>query len=204
MPAIDVDLAEVRKVFDVNVFAVMRICQVFAPLLIRARGTVVMIGSLAAVIPYVFGSVYNATKAALHAYANTLRVEMAPLGVRVVTVVTGGVKSRIASHVQRILPADSIYTPVEADYLRRQGHSQEGAMSNEAYAESVVRQILPAPRFSPWTLFLWGGPKRWIWEGNKSWLVYFLAGGYTWSGVFDWYFSKLFQLHKVGQRRKID
>jgi 1-acylglycerone phosphate reductase len=77
--------------------------QVFAPLLIQAKGTIVMVGSLAGVIPYVFGSVYNASKAALHAYANTLRVEMKPLGVSVITIVTGGVKSRI-SRTERMLP----------------------------------------------------------------------------------------------------
>ncbi|KAL2443867.1 Short-chain dehydrogenase virD [Exophiala dermatitidis] len=197
MPALDIDLSEAKRIFDVNVFAVMRLCQVFAPLLISAQGTIVMTGSLAGVIPYVFGSVYNASKAALHAYANTLRVEMAPLGVKVITVVTGGVKSRINAHVTRVLPDQSVYSPVEQDYLRRQGHSQEGAMPAEAYAESVVRQVLPGAGPWPWRWLLRDARRNWIWEGNKSWLVYWLAGGYTWSGVFDWYFLRIFQLWKV-------
>lgn len=50
VPALDVDLDEVRELFEVNVFAVMRICQAFAPLLIEAGGTIVQIGSLAAVM----------------------------------------------------------------------------------------------------------------------------------------------------------
>lgn len=32
------------------------------------------------IIPYVFGSVYNASKAALHSFSDTLRVELAPYG----------------------------------------------------------------------------------------------------------------------------
>ena len=72
----------------------MLMCKTFAPLLINAKGTIVQIGSLAAVMPYVFASCYSATKAALHSYSNTLRLELAPFGVRVVTVVTGGVKSK--------------------------------------------------------------------------------------------------------------
>ncbi|KAI1627844.1 short chain dehydrogenase/reductase [Exophiala viscosa] len=204
MPALDIDMSEVRRLFDVNLFAIMRICQVFCPMLIQAKGTIVMIGSLAGVIPYVFGSVYNASKAALHAYANTLRVELTPLDVKVITIVTGGVKSRINAHVTRVLPEDSIYAPLEEDYLRRQGHSQEGAMTNEAYADSVVRQVLPGAGPWPWRWLLSDARKRWIWEGNKSWLVYYLSGGWTWSGVFDWYLIRLFQLWKLKSPTKRD
>ncbi|KAK5274404.1 NADPH-dependent 1-acyl dihydroxyacetone phosphate reductase [Exophiala xenobiotica] len=181
MPALDIDIAEANKVFDVNVFAVMRICQVFSPLLIESKGTIVMIGSLAGVVPYTFGSVYNASKAALHAYSNTLRVELAPLDVKVITVVTGGVKSRINAHVSRVLPRDSIYAVVEDSYIRRQGHSQEGAMSNEAYADSVINQVLPGAGPWPWRWLMSDARRKWIWQGNKSWLVYYLSGGYTWS-----------------------
>lgn len=102
---------------------------------------------------------YNASKAALHAYSNTLRVELAPFGVKVVTVVTGGVQSNIA-RVERSLPEGSLYVPVDEEYQRRLKHSQEGAMPNDAYARSVVGKVLrPSP------------PKQ-AWEGNKAWLVW--------------------------------
>lgn len=197
MPAIDVDIEEAKKIFNVNFFAIVRLCQVFAPLLIQAKGTIVMIGSLAGVIPYVFGSMYNASKAALHAYANTLRDELAPFDVKVINLVTGGVKSRIASHTTRYLPESSVYAPLEANYMRRQAHSQEGAMPNEAYAESVVNQIIPGSGPWPWRWLFRDARKRWIWEGNKSWLVYYVSGGYTWSGILDWYMTLLFGLSKL-------
>ncbi|KAH0831651.1 hypothetical protein AYO21_01850 [Fonsecaea monophora] len=200
MPALDVKIDEVKRIFDVNVFAIMRMCQVFSPLLIKAHGTIVMVGSLAGVIPYVFGGVYNASKAALHAYANTLRVELAPFDVKVITVVTGGVKSRINSHVKRVLPEDSLYAPLEDNYIRRQGHSQEGAMPAAAYAESVVKQVLPGAGPWPWSWLLGDARRNWIWEGNKSWLVYFVSGGYTWTTVFDRYMNWLFQLHKLKRK----
>ena len=47
VPALDIDLKEVREMYESNVFAVMRMCQVFAPLLIEAKGMIVQIGSLA-------------------------------------------------------------------------------------------------------------------------------------------------------------
>ncbi len=196
MPALDVEMEQVRATFETNLFAVMRLVQVFSPLLIEARGTIVMIGSLAGVLPYVFGSVYNASKAALHAYSNTLRVEMEPLGVKVITVVTGGVKSRI-SRVGRVLPEESFYGGLDGQYQRRQGHSQEGAMANEDYARSVVEQVLPGTGPWPWRWLMRDARKRWIWEGNKSWLVWTLSGGWIWSGLFDWYMTRVFELWRL-------
>ena len=55
MPAVDVDFQEVYATFEANFFGVMRMCQTFAPLLIDAKGAIVQIGSVAAVMPFVFG-----------------------------------------------------------------------------------------------------------------------------------------------------
>jgi len=70
-------------------------CQAFSPLLMQAKGTIINVSSVAGEIPYVYGLVYNATKAALHAYSDTLQIELAPFDVRVMVVVTGGVTSNI-------------------------------------------------------------------------------------------------------------
>ena len=162
VPALDVEADEIRATFETNLFAVMRMCQIFAPLLIQAKGTIVQIGSLAGVLPYVFGSVYNASKAALHSYSDTLRVELAPFEVRVITVVTGGVISNI-SRAHRTLPSESIYLPLKEEYKMRQTHSQANGIPNEQYARSVVSQVLKK------------APRDTVWEGGKSWLVWFVS-----------------------------
>lgn len=55
MPLLDSDLAIARKVFDVNVFGVIGTIQVFSSLLIAAKGTIVIIGSVGGVLSYPFG-----------------------------------------------------------------------------------------------------------------------------------------------------
>lgn len=45
----EVELAEVRQTFETNLFAVIAMCQAFLPLLIKAKGTIVQIGSIAGV-----------------------------------------------------------------------------------------------------------------------------------------------------------
>ncbi|KAL1587899.1 hypothetical protein WHR41_03387 [Cladosporium halotolerans] len=163
VPAVEVEMHEIEQTFAVNVFAVMRMCQAFAPLLIEARGTIVQIGSLAGEMPYVFASVYCASKGALHQYTDTLRLELKPFGVRVVNVITGGVKSQIA-RTFRMLRDDSIYMPVQKDFERRLTHSQSLGMETEVYAKRVVAQLTGWRR------------KETIWEGAKSWLVWWVTG----------------------------
>lgn len=49
VPAMDVDVSEARATFETNFFAVINMCQTFLPLLIRSKGTIVQIGSVAGV-----------------------------------------------------------------------------------------------------------------------------------------------------------
>ncbi|KAF2470642.1 NAD(P)-binding protein [Lindgomyces ingoldianus] len=187
VPALDFSDDELLATFDTNLFSIMRLCKAFVPLLIAGHGTIVQIGSLAAVMPYVWGAPYNASKAALHAYSDTLRLELAPLGVRVVTVVTGGVKSNIARTL-RELPRDSYMQPLAAEYERRLTHSQQLGMDTKQYARSVVRQVLRGGG--------WFSRSPWIWEGNMSWIVWF-AWAWMPRVVFDWYFNWNFKLWKL-------
>ncbi|KAL8840387.1 MAG: hypothetical protein Q9176_003880 [Flavoplaca citrina] len=169
VPAIEAEISEIEATFNTNLFAVMRLCQTFMPLLRQAQGTIVQIGSIAAIIPYAWGSVYNASKAALHSYSDALRIEVAPLGVHVITVVTGGVKSRI-SRVNRSLAEESAYKMIEGAYQKRQMYSQTVGMNTKAYAQLVVGQVL--------------GAKGWLWSTRKiyagggaelvMWLSWFL------------------------------
>ncbi|GAM85301.1 hypothetical protein ANO11243_033050 [Dothideomycetidae sp. 11243] len=187
VPAAEVDMDEVRLTYATNVFGVIELCTAFTPLLVaRSRQTAgQQIGSLAGLMPYAFGAVYNSTKAALHSYSDTLRLELEPLGVDVVTVVTGGVKSNIA-RTKRVLDPKSFYAPVEQDYVRRQTHSQQVGMPNEVYARRVAKQI------TAWTR------KSIFWEGGKVWLAWFSI---TWlpKWVMNWYMRSQFGLAKLGR-----
>lgn len=55
MTAIDTDVAAVQAMFDVNVFGPMRMVHHFHDLLIRAGGTIVNIGSVGGIVPFVYG-----------------------------------------------------------------------------------------------------------------------------------------------------
>ncbi|RTE83961.1 hypothetical protein BHE90_001564 [Fusarium euwallaceae] len=113
LPFADEPVAEVRRLFDVNVFAIWTVTQAFLPLLLEAKGLVVNIGSInAGLCPPLFGA-YNASKAAVEALGRTMRRELAPLSIRVVTVKTGSVRSTLFDHAESItIPETSIYAEI--------------------------------------------------------------------------------------------
>jgi 1-acylglycerone phosphate reductase len=75
------DLGKVRELFEVNLFGVMQMVQTFLPMLLASDDArIVQIGSITAVVPSPFSSAYNASKAGLAAYSDTLRIELAPFG----------------------------------------------------------------------------------------------------------------------------
>lgn len=73
-PAIELEFDQVQKIFETNVFGVMKMCSKFSKMLISSRGTIVQIGSVTRDVPVVWQSSYNASKAALSQYSKTLRL----------------------------------------------------------------------------------------------------------------------------------
>ncbi|KAL8702903.1 MAG: hypothetical protein Q9201_003937 [Fulgogasparrea decipioides] len=187
IPAIEAEFTEMESVFATNFFAVVRLCQIFMPLLRQSRGTIIQIGSVAGCFPYAWGSIYNASKAALHSYSAALRIETAPLGIHVITVMTGGVKSRIA-RVKRSLKEESVYKELEDDYQKRQIHSQEVGMDTKLYAEEVVGKVLKAEGWLWKTKTIWAGGGA----GTVRWLSWILP-----ESVLEGIISRMFGFNKL-------
>ncbi|WQF79073.1 Putative short-chain dehydrogenase/reductase SDR, NAD(P)-binding domain superfamily [Colletotrichum destructivum] len=171
VPATDIDMDEVRQTFETNVFGVMAMVQAFVPLLIPARGLIIMISSLSSISPYVFGSVYTATKGALNSYSRTLRQELRPFGVRVMVSMTGTVKSQIAK-LNRELPPNSLYARAKDVYVRRLTFSQNNAtVSTEEFAQQLVAEALKG---EGWLGGWLGGARNWFWAGGMAGTVWFV------------------------------
>lgn len=76
--------------------------------------------------------------------AETLRLELSPFHVKVLSVVTGALKTMGQTHFDNWkLPENSLYSPVEST-IRDRARGQEGAPRMEAddYAKRVVSEII--------------------------------------------------------------
>ncbi len=87
---------ELRRQFEVNVIAQLAVTQAFLPLLRRATGRIVFMSSIsgrAEALPII--GPYAASKRALEALAESLRVELLPWRIRVVLIEPGSIATPI-------------------------------------------------------------------------------------------------------------
>jgi len=87
-------LADIRKQLEVNVIGALALTQAFLPMLRATRGRLINVTSIAGKFAAPFGGAYAASKFALEAASDALRLELAPFGIRVVMVEPGAVKTK--------------------------------------------------------------------------------------------------------------
>jgi len=135
LEAITVD--QLRHAFDTNVIGVHRVTRAFLPLMRRQRrGHIVQISSAAGrqVSPLVGG--YAASKHALEAMSEALRVELAPFGIKVSIVELGAVDSAFGTN--RTVVEDADYAPIITHFRNRIMASRANPTSSEDVASAVA------------------------------------------------------------------
>jgi short-subunit dehydrogenase len=116
----DVPLLDTRRLFEVNVFSVLRITQAcLARMRSVGKGLIVNISSVAGKASFPCNSNYSATKHAIEAFTESLRLEVAHLGIRVVLVRPGPIATEfneIATQLtgNRIEKSHQNYKPLYA------------------------------------------------------------------------------------------
>jgi NAD(P)-dependent dehydrogenase (short-subunit alcohol dehydrogenase family) len=148
---VDLDRAVLRRQFETNVIAPVAMVRAALPLLRAAsdkgHACVANVGSISGIATTPFAGAYCASKAALHAISDALRMELSPFGIDVVTIQPGGVRSRFGDNTDAAvrLPDDSMYQPVADGIRARARASQKDATPADAFARQVAHALL-APR----------------------------------------------------------
>jgi len=101
--------ADWRAVFETNLFGLVAVTRAAIPAMRDAGGGVicnVTSSSVLAAVP--FYSLYRASKAAVSALGESLRMEVAPLGIRVVEVMPGPIETDMLAHSDRVPEAAAL------------------------------------------------------------------------------------------------
>jgi short-subunit dehydrogenase len=133
------------------VVAPVAVSRAFLPMLRASRqACIANIGSISGLVTTPFAGVYCASKAALHALSDAMRMELGPLGVRVVTVQPGGIRSSFGDNAEHQIefPAGSPYAAIGRFVQGRAQLSQKGATPADQFAVTVADHLLD-PRAGP-------------------------------------------------------
>ena len=151
-PIEESDLERVRIMFETNVFGLARLTQLVLPAMRRSRsGRIINIGSMGGRITFPVGGFYHATKYAVEAISDALRVEVKPFGIDVILVEPGLVRTNFESRISESLEvgathelADTAYADLLAanDKKTTSGYANDFmATGPEAVAAVIVKAV---------------------------------------------------------------
>jgi NAD(P)-dependent dehydrogenase (short-subunit alcohol dehydrogenase family) len=126
---------DLRRLFDTNVFGLLAVTRAFVPAMReRGQGRVVNVGSIMGRVAMPLLGAYNASKHAVAALTDVLRIELAPFGITVVLVEPGAVRTAFAA---RALAALDPYRDPASPYA--------GALAGTDAAWARVYRLAPGP-----------------------------------------------------------
>jgi NAD(P)-dependent dehydrogenase (short-subunit alcohol dehydrogenase family) len=143
---------DLRRQFDVNVFAQVAVTQALLPALRRAGGRIVFVSSIGGRVTMAFTAPYAASKHAIEAFGDALRVELHRSGVQVTLIEPGSVatpiwdKSRVEAERVVIPPElQDAYGRVPAAMDKVLADTASRGVPAETVAATIER-ALGAPR----------------------------------------------------------
>jgi uncharacterized protein len=139
----NVDMEACRDTFETNFFAVVSATQAIIPVMKQqGAGTIINISSVAGHIPLPFHAIYSATKFAMNGFGKAARIELSPLGIDLMTVCPGYVRTDFGANALR------------GEEMKTVRPSSVRGISAERVARAVLRGYLKRKPevIVPWTM----------------------------------------------------
>lgn len=144
-PLLDGGTDAMQRQFETNVFSIVGVTQALFPALRRSKGLVVNIGSVSGVLVTPFAGAYCASKAAVHALSDALRMELAPFAIRVLEVQPGAINTSFAKNAgaqaELLINEKSPWWPLREGIRARSQASQGNPTSAEQFAAQVLKAV---------------------------------------------------------------
>ncbi len=141
---------QIAHQFQVNVFGPVELTRLLLPKLRDQRGMVIWIGSLMNYAPLPFQGAYAASKSAVAAISDALRMELEPQGVRVTCIESGDIATDLTCNRVFAETADDLYTVRIRNCRGLVERSELAAPAPDIVAKAVARIIEnpPPPRLA--------------------------------------------------------
>ncbi|CAI7799543.1 unnamed protein product [Closterium sp. NIES-53] len=145
-PLAELPVARIKEVYDTNLFGALALSQAVFPYMHKQKsGRIINVSSVAGYTYRPFVGTYGSSKAAFNAVTNCMRVEMKPLGIRVVLVTPGYIRTNIfsknVSHIP-VLPPSSPFKPMEINV--RESYAKRAENQSFPPASELAKRIADA------------------------------------------------------------
>jgi uncharacterized protein len=119
---------DIAKMLQINVNAVIQLSRAVIPFMVaRKSGKIINNASVSAIMHFPCASTYAASKAAIYAFTNCIRQELADTGVTTLTLITPGIKTKMFDDISGLY----------GDHLKMELSS----ITAEEYAEQIAQAI---------------------------------------------------------------
>ncbi|HLY08462.1 MAG TPA: SDR family oxidoreductase [Planctomycetota bacterium] len=140
----DTSIEEAKRLFEVNLFGVLRVCRAALPVMRRqGSGRIVNISSIGGVLGLPFEGLYSASKFALEGLSEALRMELRPWGIPVVLVEPGDIRTDFPKNRIRTRESgtESAYRETLETVLGVMARDEQNASSPDLVARVVGRIV---------------------------------------------------------------
>jgi NAD(P)-dependent dehydrogenase (short-subunit alcohol dehydrogenase family) len=144
-PLLDGGVEAMQRQFETNVFSVVGVTRALFPALRHNKGLVVNIGSVSGVLVTPFAGAYCASKAAVHALSEALRLELAPFSIQVMEVQPGAIGTSFAKNAsheaEQLISEHSPWWPLREGIRARAKASQDNPTPATDFARDLLRAV---------------------------------------------------------------
>ena len=135
-PLAELPLEGIDALYRTDLRGPLAVAQAVVPAMARqGSGRIANVGSMVGVVPTPWTGAYCAMKAALHTLSEVLRIEVAPLGIEVIVVQPGAVRSEVANNA-----------PIDLDRYAAPGSLYRGAAPRSGAGRRRRSAIRPEPK----------------------------------------------------------
>jgi len=142
-PIVEIGLDDFRRQLETNVVGQLAMVKAVLPGMIeKGFGRIINVSSVSGVLATPFSGAYCSSKAAMNSISDSLRMELKPFGIDVISLQPGGIESKFGDNATKILnetiKKNSLYEKIKPFIAKRAMESQKGAMPSEKLAEKIV------------------------------------------------------------------
>lgn len=155
--------ADTRKQFDVNFFGTANACKYAIPMM-KERSKIVIISSATALFPVPFKAYYCASKAAVHSFAQVLKMELSKTSIQVTSICPGDIKTNFTANRVKKYDTNERYKEAIELSTKPTEKTEKRRMSPE-YAVKKIAQVIEKKKFKP--MYIIGRQYHWFYAAKR-------------------------------------